>query len=95
LQDAGLIFLSAIASMVATYGSEHGIDDAAMLSTTCFVLCGCTTALGAALVAVGRLQLANLVQYLPMPVVGGYLAYIGYFCGQAGLAFAAGVRSYL
>lgn len=40
----------------------------------------------------GRLRLASIVQYLPMPVIGGYLAFIGYFCGQAGLAFATGVR---
>ena len=37
-------------------------------------------------------QLASLVQYLPMPVVGGYLAYIGFFCGEAGLALMAGVQ---
>ena len=27
-----------------------------------------------------------------MPVVGGYLAYIGFFCGQAGLALMADVE---
>lgn len=58
------------------------------------MLCGCTAVLGVALVVLGRLRLASLVQYLPMPVVGGYLAYIGYFCGQAGLAFASGVRAH-
>lgn len=58
----------------------------------CFVLCTCTGLLGVALVVLGRLRLASVVQYLPMPVIGGYLAFIGYFCGQAGLAFASGVR---
>jgi hypothetical protein len=29
---------------------------------------------------------SSAVSYLPMPVVGGYLAYIGYFCLQAGVA---------
>lgn len=43
-----------------------------------------TCLLGVALVGIGRLRLASLVQYLPMPVVGGYLAYIGFFCGQVG-----------
>jgi SulP family sulfate permease len=28
----------------------------------------------------------SAVSYLPMPVVGGYLAFIGYFCLQAGVA---------
>jgi hypothetical protein len=27
-----------------------------------------------------------------MPVIGGYLAFIGFFCGQAGLAMMAGVQ---
>ena len=27
----------------------------------------------------------SAVSYLPMPVVGGYLAFIGYFCFQAGV----------
>ena len=34
----------------------------------------------------GYLKLASVVQYLPMPVIGGYLAFIGFFCGEAGLA---------
>ena len=29
----------------------------------------------------GKLNLASVVQYLPMPVLAGYLAYIGFFCG--------------
>ncbi|CAM9527246.1 unnamed protein product [Scytosiphon promiscuus] len=92
VQDAGLIFLSAIASTVVAYSREEGIDEAGMLSTSCFILCTCTGLLGVALVVLGRLRLASVVQYLPMPVVGGYLAFIGYFCGQAGLAFASGLE---
>lgn len=61
-------------------------------TAACFVLCLSTLLLGLALIVLGRLRLASLVQYLPMPVIGGYLAFIGYFCGQAGLAFASGVR---
>lgn len=61
-------------------------------TAACFTLCTCTGLLGLSLVLLGRLRLASVVQYLPMPVIGGYLAFIGYFCGQAGLAFASGVR---
>ncbi|CAM9174003.1 unnamed protein product [Phaeothamnion confervicola] len=89
VQDAGLIFLSAIASAVAAAVRAGGADDEAMLSTVCFALCGSTAALGVALVVTGRLKLASAVQYLPMPVIGGYLAYIGFFCGAAGLSFTA------
>ena len=41
------------------------------------------------LIVIGKLRLASLAQYLPVPVVGGYLAYIGFYCGQAGLAMMA------
>ena len=34
------------------------------------------------MVVVANLRLASLVQYLPMSVVGGYLAFIGFFCGE-------------
>jgi hypothetical protein len=30
----------------------------------------------------------SAVSYLPMPVIGGYLAFIGYFCFEAGVGLA-------
>ena len=48
-----------------------------------------TALLGIALILTGRLKLASLVQYLPLPVIGGYLAYIGLYCGLAGLGLMA------
>ena len=36
--------------------------------------------------------LAMLVQYLPLPVVGGYLAFIGLYCLEAGLSLMSGVQ---
>ena len=38
---------------------------------------------------VGRLNLASAVQYLPMPVLAGYLAYIGFFCGISAFGIMA------
>jgi hypothetical protein len=32
--------------------------------------------------------LSSAVSYLPMPVIGGYLAFIGYFCLEAGVGLA-------
>lgn len=93
VQDAGLIFLSAMAEGIASYCAEQRPGDgAAMISTTVVLLSVATTALGVALIIVGRLRLASYVQYLPMPVVGGYLAYIGLFCGESGLAMMANVE---
>ena len=36
--------------------------------------------------------MAQLVQYVPLPVVGGYLGYVGYFCVAGGTSLAAGVE---
>jgi SulP family sulfate permease len=44
------------------------------------------------LLVVSRLKLATVIQFLPMPVIGGYLAFIGFYCGQAGLALMSNVQ---
>lgn len=46
--------------------------------------------IGIFVIVVGRFKLASYLQYLPLPVIGGYLAYIGFFCGQAGIAMMSG-----
>lgn len=85
VQDAGLIFLSTMASSIAGSANSENI-----LPTTVVTLSLSTFALGVVVYCVGRLRLATLVSYLPMPVVGGYLAFIGYFCFIAGLGLAVG-----
>ncbi|GMF35298.1 unnamed protein product [Phytophthora lilii] len=60
--------------------------------TTSIVTIGIATAsLGMCLVVMGKLKLAALASYLPMPVIGGYLAFIGIFCFYAGLALCTGL----
>lgn len=84
VQDAGLIFLSHMANTIASKMISDGNSDIEILSTTLALLCSGTAALGLVLVLMGRFKLADAVSFLPMPVVGGYLAYIGYFCLLAG-----------
>lgn len=88
MQDAGLIFLSKIAGDVADAMEGEPLEH--MLATALVTLSLSTTLLGAALILTGRLRLAALVQYLPMPVVGGYLAFIGLYCFEAGLSLMTG-----
>ncbi len=87
VQDAGLIFLSAIAASVVECCDKPDH----VMATTLFVLSICTFLLGCMLLVVSKLKLASAIQYLPMPVIGGYLAYIGFFCGEAGLAMMGGI----
>ena len=84
VQDAGLIFLSTMANTIANTMIDDGHTQDEILSTTLALLCSGTALLGLVLVAMGYFKLADAVSYLPMPVVGGYLAFIGYFCVQAG-----------
>jgi SulP family sulfate permease len=86
VQDAGLIFLSAMSNIVAKEILANGGTVEEVVSTTLVILAMSTACLGLALVAMGKFRLADIVSYLPMPVVGGYLAFIGYFCLQAGVA---------
>jgi hypothetical protein len=90
VQDAGLIFLSTMANTIANAMKDDGHTDEEILSTTLALLCSCTAALGLVLIVMGYFKLADAVSYLPMPVVGGYLAFIGYFCVQAGTSLCIG-----
>ncbi|GAB4822722.1 hypothetical protein N2152v2_009768 [Parachlorella kessleri] len=92
VQDVGLIFLSAMASDVVASCARHGLSDADTVATALMVLTLSTTAVGLLIILTGLLKLASLVQYVPLPVVGGYLAYVGWFCLAAGISLASGVQ---
>ena len=63
-----------------------------MLATVLVTLSLCTATLGVALMFTGYFKLAGLVQYLPLPVVGGYLAFIGLYCLEAGISLMTGMQ---
>jgi SulP family sulfate permease len=90
VQDAGLIFLSAMTSSIAL---ELMNDPQSIISTCLFTTAIATLLLGIVLVELGRLKLASIVQYMPMPVIGGYLAYIGFFCAEGGVSMMAGINT--
>lgn len=69
VQDAGLIFLSAMANVIANRMMEDGHSKEEILSTTIVLLCLGTACLGLILILMGRFRLADAVAYLPMPVV--------------------------
>jgi len=92
VQDAGLIFLSAMARDLVSRCRAAGYpEEEYILATTTIGLSLFTALLGGALILVGKWKLASYCQLLPSSVVGGYLAFIGFFCGQAGLALMASV----
>ena len=68
VQDAGLIFLSSMAGHVADFMMDSGNHNTkAIVSTALFVLSMYTALMGLVLIVIGRLRLASVIQYLPMP----------------------------
>ncbi|KAG1695467.1 hypothetical protein DVH05_019623 [Phytophthora capsici] len=90
VQDAGLIFLSAMATSICNSLGDD-VSPEAKVATTIVTIGIATASLGVCLVLMGRFKLAALASYLPMPVIGGYLAFIGVFCLYAGLALSTGL----
>ena len=91
VQDVGLILLSSIATAVADRGLKGGASARDVVATALVTLALATAAVGASIVAVARLRLAALVQNVPLPVVGGYLGFVGWFCSAAGVSLGTGV----
>ena len=69
VQDAGLIFLSAMANTIANRMINDGHSEDEILSTTLVLLSLGTATLGLLLIVMGKFRLADAVAYLPMPVV--------------------------
>jgi SulP family sulfate permease len=90
VQDAGLIFLSAMATSICNSLGDS-VSPEAKVATTIVTIGIATASLGICLVLMGHFKLAALASYLPMPVIGGYLAFIGIFCLYAGLALSTGL----
>jgi MFS superfamily sulfate permease-like transporter len=103
-QTSGLIFLNTMSfNIVYLVAAKYDVDgdnvsgmayqsdvSDAIVATSVFTLSLYTMLLGFVLVFVGRIKLASFVSYLPMPVVGGYLAFIGFFCLEAGISVCTG-----
>lgn len=94
VQNVGLIFLSAMATSICNSLNDNDDEDVtaeAKIATTIVTIGVATASLGVCLVVMGRFKLAALASYLPMPVIGGYLAYTGIFCLFAGFAVSTGL----
>jgi hypothetical protein len=92
VQDVGLIFLSSMATSIADICARASIGADVALGTSLLTMCLSTFVVGFLCLLVGKFELAQLVQYVPLPVVGGYLGYVGYFILAGGAGLAAGVE---
>ncbi|RMX63647.1 hypothetical protein KXD40_008789 [Peronospora effusa] len=90
VQDTGMIFLASMASSIMTeLGPAVPITE--RIATVLIHLSLSTMLVGLGLILTGKARLASLVQYLPTPVIGGYLAYVGFFMIKGGISLTTGV----
>lgn len=80
VQDAGAVFLCTVAGDIISSLREEDAPGTDILATVLIGLGLATALLGLALILTGKLGLVGIVHYLPMPVIGGYLAYVGFVC---------------
>ena len=94
VQDIGLYFMATMAERaIDDQRSDHpDRSDDFIMGGVLFILTFATVFVGVLLILVGAFRLARLVQYVPLPVVGGYLGYIGYFLMISGFCIAADVK---
>jgi SulP family sulfate permease len=91
VQDTGMIFLASMASSImTTLGPTVPLEE--RIATVLVHLSISTVLVGIGLILTGKARLASLVQYLPTPVIGGYLAYVGFFMVKGGVSLTTGVN---
>mmetsp|Transcript_46327 Transcript_46327/g.108549 ORF Transcript_46327/g.108549 Transcript_46327/m.108549 type:complete len:824 (-) Transcript_46327:54-2525(-) len=90
IQDVGLIFLAGMVRNIVFWGRKDGLSPEKLVGTGLWQCLSSTVIVGLALICVGKCKVSQYVQMLPLPVVGGYLGYIGYFCLAAGLGIGSG-----
>lgn len=91
VQDVGLIFLAQIAAATYEAAKKEDTPHDAAVATVLVALALATVITGSVVWVMGKLRLSGYVQLLPLPVVGGYLGYIGYFCLAAGASLGTGL----
>ncbi len=89
-QDAPAAILSTMAlSIAATLGENASME--AKFMTVAAVLALSAFLTGAAFICIGRFRLANLLRFMPFPVVGGFVAGIGWLFIVGGMAVMCGI----
>lgn len=90
-QDTQAVILAVGTAAIVAILVEDG-DVESVLPTVVAAIGVTSLATGAAFLALGRLRLANLVRYVPFPVVGGFLAGTGWLLTDGAMNVMTGSR---
>jgi SulP family sulfate permease len=80
MQDAGVVYLASMATSLASLCTST-----TLISTTFITLSAATVLSGLVIIWATKLKLIRYIQYVPRSVIGGYLAYIGYYMGKSAI----------
>jgi SulP family sulfate permease len=89
-QSQPLVILGLIVGPMAATLHARGADDQIVPTMFAAIALG-SLVCGAFLLALGYFRLGNLIRYIPFPVMGGFLAGIGWLLLTAGIASMAGI----
>ena len=89
-QDAPAAVLSTMALTIAAFMGENAPMNARFM-TVAAVLTLSAFLTGVAFIVIGRFRLANLLRFMPFPVVGGFLAGTGWVFVVSGTAVMCGI----
>lgn len=90
-QSEPAVILGIIAASMATRLREAGRPEQILPTILAAIAIG-SLLCGSFVVFLGTFRLGNLIRYIPFPVMGGFLAGIGWLLGKAALSSMAGVR---
>ena len=89
-QSQPLVILGIIASAIVTALHASGQDDRILPTVLAAIMTGSVT-YGAFLLFLGYFRLGNLIRYIPFPVMGGFLAGIGWLLLKAAIISTSGL----
>jgi len=89
-QDAPAAILAAVSAGIAASLSAPGDLHAAVVTVGAAMALS-TVATGVLFFVMGRFKLGNLMRYMPFPVIGGFLAGIGWLLVQGSVSIITGV----
>lgn len=89
-QDSPTAIMSTMAASLAAAMADTAAPDVRFMTVTA-TMAMATMASGAAFVLIGRYRLANLLRYMPYPVVGGFLAGTGWLLAMGSISVMCGV----
>ena len=92
--EAAVVILASLAGTLTGIGATPAMDAGQAAATIVLLMGGAGVMCGVLFWLVARFRLANMIRFLPYPVISGYLGGAGLMLGFAGLGLAGGIEGH-